>query len=350
MSALATNLATSSFHPTDLAAKVRMVEESIKHTQSGSTGRYVCFTHDPTGFGAQVSRRILAIRIGLLTGRTAVFPQEDCFPYENPFEPISIDAPAEWKNSPTIDLTHADRDNRPVVRFDFWDFWRNEKLKRYVYSSVPQEIEDVRNSGILLDGIIFSTFQLRGSYSEAVAPYLSQIDAIRPVVGVHFRRGDKYVETPYVDPAVYRESISHSAEIEGTNNIFIASDSPRALFELQLDARRYNIHFDTEEKRYNNANHKFLSNRPDLSHQETLSAIKNIYMLGQCDRVVGQSNAHFALLAAGRISARTNATDFGRLIEPAMLPNKRVPRLIYQTYRATRSMAKTMLYFANPKR
>jgi hypothetical protein len=327
----------------ELEKRVGALRSRIAHNQSGHSGRFILFNHDPHGLGGQISRRVLAIRVGLMTGRTAVFPEENFFPYENVFEPLTAATFAISKPAPPIDLTCLEGDSRPVVCFDFLACWNDKALRELVYSALPIEVNGIVDGALLLDGIIFSTFRLKPPYQAGIAPYLAQIKAMGPVIGVHFRRGDKYVETPYVDAAVYRSHIEAVAARHSIRNVFISSDSPNAIRELALDETLFNIHFDVNERRYNNANHKFLMAHRELASQETFSAIKNIFMLSCCTQIVGQTNAHFAHLAAGRLYVTRMDPDFGVLIDPMLAPKNLSMRLLNSIYRYSRNVGKRIL-------
>lgn len=311
----------------------------IDELQSGrSSGRFVLFNHDPTGLGGQIARRVLAIRVGLISNRTAVFIDEDFFPYENAFRPLASFL-GSVENLPELD-ERLDEDPAPVVIFNFWSFWQNEPLKAKIYGHVPNELSDLDEPKLAVDGTILSSFRLTREYEDAIAPYLNKIGSLWPIIGVHFRRGDKFVETPYVSAATYRASIESIAGRYNIRNVFVSSDSADAVSELDLDPTKFNIFFDESELRYNNANHKFLMKNPDLASQETKTAIRNIYMLSKCTKLVGQSNAHFASLAAGGIIVNNAAPDFGLLIEPTLAPTSWKSRLAYRTYQTVRHIAK----------
>ena len=87
----------------------------------------------------------------------------------------------------------------------------------------------------------------------------------------------------------------------------LASDSPDAAAEIQLPPR-VKLIFDSDEKRYNNANHKMLFRNPDLARQETFTAVKNLTLLSACGGIVGQDNAHFATIASAIIASSGSPT------------------------------------------
>lgn len=327
--------------PKELGNRIRALQTRIDELQFGRLGRYVLFSHDPTGLGGQIARRVLAIRVGLISNRTVAFADEDFFPYENAFKPLAV--PPQAAASPLEFDARLQDDSSSIVAFDFWSFWQNQPLKEQVYGYVPPELLGVDASALAFDGAIFSSFHLTQEYEDHIAPSIQKIKSLWPVIGVHFRRGDKYVETPYVTSEAYRAAIEETADRHNISNIFISSDSPSAIDELNLDGSRFNIFFDTKERRYNNANHKFLMKNQALAAQETRTAIRNIYMLGHCTKLVGQSNAHFATLAAGLVIVNNDASDFGVLIEPTFTPESWKAQLTYGIYRSARSIAKMLL-------
>lgn len=326
-----------------LRPRIEAVSARIAELQLARSGRYIVFNHDPTGLGGQISRRLLAIRVALMTGRTAVFPNEDFYPYENAFEPLAL-PPTETRKIVPVLNAQLEEDPNPIVSFDFWRFWKNELMRHKIYGYIPNELAGLANHGLILDGIIFSSFRLNLKYRCAITPFIERIKATAPVIGVHFRRGDKYVETPYVSAEIYRENVEAVAARHNIQNILISSDSAEAVDKLHLDRNRFNIFFDDQEKRYNNANHKFLMKHRELACQETMTAIRNIYMLGHCTKVVGQTNAHFARLAAGQIMINAYGADFGVLLEPNLMPRKWTDRLTYGVYRGVRTIAKKIFF------
>ena len=324
-----------------LSERIAEVRARLADLQSGRAGRYLLVKHDPTGLGGQISRRLLAIRLALLTGRTAAFADENFYPYETAFETLGS-VPEVASQVPTLDLQNLDRDSRPIVSLDFWSFWQSQTTKTLVYEYAPPEFFGIANGSLLLDGVAFTGFRLKQTYRDAIGTSLAKVDALRPVVGIHFRRGDKYVETPYVDSSRYRSALDAASKRCGAASVFVSSDSPNALKELMLDSKRFSILFDDKEVRYNNANHKFLMRHREFAQQETLTAIRNIYALAKCTMVVGQTNAHFARLAAACIMVTTPGLDFGELIEPASAPMRWHNRQLYRAYRTARGVAKAV--------
>ncbi|MBV9064607.1 MAG: hypothetical protein JO004_02420 [Methylobacteriaceae bacterium] len=325
-----------------LKDRIGQLGARIAQNQNGSNGRFVLFRHDATGLGAQISRRALALRVGLMTGRTAIFPDEDFYPYQNAFEPLSH-VQIDVALAKPMDLARFEADDRDVVSFDFWEFWGDEDLKRRVYDYVPEELKDLADPGRAFEGVSFGMFALTPAYKTRLEPYLDEIRRRAPIVGVHFRRGDKYVETPYVTVERYRRAIDEVARRAGSRRLFISSDSPKALSELGLQGADYDAFFDTEEKRYNNANHKFLMKNREYAPAETFTAIKNIYMLAHCQKVVGQTNAHFGSLAAGQILARSASVDYGELLAPELPSKASGAGLAYAGYQGLRAVARRLL-------
>src|SRR4051812_7059440 len=98
-----------------LQDRIQALRMRIDELQSGRSGRYVLFNHDPTGLGGQIARRVLAVRVGLISNRTAVFVGEDFFPYENAFLPLASFL-GRTEDLPEFDA-RLDEDPTPVVTF-----------------------------------------------------------------------------------------------------------------------------------------------------------------------------------------------------------------------------------------
>ena len=318
---------------------IEKIRSRIKEIQSPQNPNKILFKHDPTGLGAQISRRILAVRVALITGRAAIFPNENFFPYIPCYKPLTRE-----ENLLQVGLEPSflfDNNSYPsVVKFDFWRFWKNESEKTLVYGFTPPELDGFSNPNLILDGIIFSTFSLLDEFNEQIAINLKRFSIDNSVLGVHFRRGDKFIETPYVPIAEYKKAICRVSERTGLSRVFVASDSPRAVEELGLARLGFDVIFDEQEQRFNNASHKFLLRNRHLARQETFSALRNIYLLSNCSRIVGQDNAHFARLAAGAISVRRNTPDFGELIPGGILLERRYWHAIYRCFHLARGIGK----------
>jgi hypothetical protein len=318
------------------------VERALHFVQSADNRREIHFEHTPTGLGGQISRRNLALRIALITGARAVFPKETLYPYALCFEPLGVQ---RCESSATeLDLeTVSFKDE--AVRFDFWKFWSMPSTRDKVYSFLPPDAPfDTKAMQILFDGILFRSQLLSETYRTKALAFQMRLDLPREFVGVHYRRGDKTAETPYVPAEAYRRCIEAACAQRGIKCVLIASDSPSALKDLGLGALGLNVIFDSSELRLNNANHKYLMRNPGFAERETETAINNIYALSQSAYVVGQDNAHFATLAAGLVSRRTCRLDNHHLLDGRMLLQRSGWKQVYAIKETLRTAVKAVFF------
>ena len=71
--------------------------------------------------------------------------------------------------------------------------------------------------------------------------------------------------------------------------------------------------WDSNETRYNNANYAMVDTDVALARQESLTAAKNILLLGSCDYVIGTHNTQFTWLG-GLLAVYFNGLDTNRHI------------------------------------
>ncbi|MBS1209304.1 MAG: hypothetical protein H6R19_1702 [Proteobacteria bacterium] len=314
----------------------------LDQIQALANPRSTAFSHDPTGLGAQISRRVLAMRIACMTGRRAAFPQESMYPYDTCYEPLEGAGSMSNGETPESVLDFNDADRQGAVRFDFWKFWEDEEQRKIVYEFLPSGLANTEGGQALFEGILLSKMQLKTAYTDYVASAASRLELSGDYIGVHYRRGDKKVETPYVPTSKYREAILRLVRETGIKKVFLASDSPAALEELDLESAGVTVVFDHEEIRYNNANHRFLMQNQDKAVQETMTAIKNIYLLAGARKIVGQNNAHFATLAAAMISFRDLTIDPGVLIPGELLMSSPLVAAKYRVKNLAKLVIKTL--------
>jgi len=315
----------------------------VRQVQNSSNNGVIYFSHDPTGLGAQLSRRILGLKIGYLTRKKAFFPSESMYPYENCFADSLNEG--EVSSDYVSSLPEFDVFNYAEgvsYRFDFWKFWSNSEAKAAVYGYIPDCLKGVGNAERIFEGCLLNLFQLKPEYDEFVAEARARLGLLDGYISIHYRRGDKKVETPYVPTEVYRNELIGQLKKTGVAKVFVASDSPYAVNDLALSGDVVVV-FDGDEIRYNNANHKFLMKNRGLSKQETLTAIKNIMLLSGGVRVVGQDNAHFATLASSVICLKNGGDDYGRLIPGQLLFEKKSVYLRYKLKEAIKKLVKRIL-------
>jgi hypothetical protein len=319
------------------------INARLDRIQDCTNQRALNFYHDPVGFGGQVSRRLFALRLALITGARACFPDETMHPYRNPF----VRMERQGISTGTCEsLDQAMQRGAWVKDFDYWTFCSNDSDASTAHRSLPNGAPPAASEyalQVLLDGILMRRQALLPTISDRLRqePFLSTLPS--RYISVHFRRGDKRVEAPYVPARVYRHAILELSQISGIKDVFIASDSPTALTDLGLEKIGLNTFFDSNEERRNNANHKYLAKNQTFADAETFTAIKNIHALGGGEYIVGQHNAHFATLAAGLIATRRNSLNVGCIIDGNYLLNTLRWRYFYKTLLIFRRIAKRCL-------
>lgn len=323
----------------------------LDRLQFGSTDKLILMRQAPIGLGGQITGRLDGLRVALALGRKAVFPRLDDPPYAQSFlsmNTTSGDFPRH-EDSPDVDL-FAEQVS-PFVSLDPMRFsahhGRNEER---VLELIARRLSQPPLAGDLLNGIILEWLQLTPELKDYCELERSRLGVSDAALGVHFRRGDKAVETAFVPAAELNRRISLLYKKWRFTSIFLASDSPRAIEEINVPPG-VKLIFDHEEKRYNNANHKMLIANPSLAKQETFVAMKNIYLLSACGGIVGQDNAHFATIAASRIAARQGNSDRIALVD-GKFAEKNSPMLgqFFALKTAIRSLGRRLLPGLTAKR
>lgn len=317
----------------------------LRELQYSTNVPVLLFTQDPTGLGGQISRRLLGLKLALRYNRKVVFPSYAEPPYTQVFSPIHSEYDYHREVASAPEFMFDGTDKRPVLKLNFWSLWENEEERNATLNFVPPELEGTPNPELYLDGALLSFCQLIPKFSTLVAAEARRLGVGRATLGVHLRRGDKSVETPYVPAKVLNELISEFAKRGNIDSVFLASDSPRALEEIVVpDGIR--LIFDNDEIRHNNANHKFLIQNPEMAESETATAVKNMYLLGACGSVIGQNNAHFATLAAAKTYFDTGI-DTSVLVEGDIaLRYSKLKQFSHSSKRAIREIAKRLMPWA----
>ena len=106
------------------------------------------------------------------------------------------------------------------------------------------------------------------------------------------KKRDKYAESPVIPLEKYLCKIKKLSEKTGIKTVFLATDSDEVIEAIEVirslsTGLRIEFIWDKEELRYDNANHKFVRDNPQLKRQETLTAIKVLGLLEACDYMIG---------------------------------------------------------------
>ncbi|MEA9598750.1 hypothetical protein VC178_02415 [Polynucleobacter sp. AP-Sanab-80-C2] len=117
-------------------------------------------------------------------------------------------------------------------------------------------------------------------------------------IGLHVRRGDKNSECPYVPNESYLREVRGLIFKNPQKKIlvFLSSDDPNAIEHIQTGLIGVDVRWDDCEARYNNFNAGMVAANPELALQESITAAKNISLLGECNYVIGMRHAQFTWL------------------------------------------------------
>lgn len=326
------------------AALQNLVSRKLDAVQYSPSERTIVFDPVVCGLGGQISGRVHTLALALALGRKALFLGLADPPYGQSLAPLhSPEAlPDDPKMVPLATLTVDQKD--PVVRYDplhmtIGGLGFDAVLLASVSERLGTEIADRP----MLEGLIFNWMKPTEELASFCESERLRLGIDGTTLGVHFRRGDKTVETAFVPAAEVNRQIAAVHRQWPFQSLFLASDSPLAPQEIVCpDGVR--LIFDAGEKRYNNANHKMLIASPELAEGETRVAFKNIALLAACGGAIGQDNAHFATLAAGAILAREGEPARIVLIDGRIAEKRSLAlRIWFQIKLALRAVARRLL-------
>ena len=135
-------------------------------------------------------------------------------------------------------------------------------------------------------------------------------------VGLHVRRGDKNTECPYISTENYLRYLNEILRCHADKKIavFLATDDPSCIGEIKAKiSPNISLLWDADEQRYNNYNAKMVADSIELGLQESVTAAKNICLLGECNYVIGMSTAQFTWIG-GLLSVYKQNMDTDRHI------------------------------------
>ena len=299
-----------------------LVNRRLDALQFGPEERTIMFVPVACGLGGQISGRVHTLALALALGRKAVFPSLADPPYGQSFAPLhcAVARSGDPGEVPLAEIATAQPDQ--AVRYDPQHMSiESPGFGANLLTRVAEQLGAEIPERLLLEGLIFNWMKpapAMAAHCQAVRRRLGIDDA---TLGVHFRRGDKTVETAFVPAAEINRQIATIHQRWAFTSLFLASDSAHAPSEIECPAG-VRLIFDADEKRYNNANHKMLMASPELAEEETRVAFRNIALLAACGGTVGQDNAHFATLAAGAILAREDRAERIVLIDGRFAQNR----------------------------
>ncbi len=266
------------------------------------------------GFGAMIARRKLALQLGLYFDRCVIL-RNNRYVYDDPYKPLSRFSLEDIKNEPQVAMDFSQQEDK-VVRFDFNNYWNDKTILAQYHEKTVGDL-DFR----LFSGVLLNLLELKDEYAAFVQ---QKDDAIGisscagPLLGVHIRRGDKEMDTPYISIERYATEIKDILGRTGGFEIFLCSDDSRVVDQLSDALKDVRILYDNEETRYDSKtnNLSYVTSSKQKKMEESMTGIKVIELLSRCNHVLGQSNVQFAKLAGCKLMDRVGDTNVMTLIDP----------------------------------
>ncbi|MEN9862334.1 MAG: hypothetical protein RLZZ601_98 [Pseudomonadota bacterium] len=289
-----------------------ILETTISSSSQEKSSRFFHVV-EHAGYGAILSRLMTGFNRSLNLGANYSFKIDSPYSIETLFD-------IPFKKSST-DV----KDGKAIVEWDFFkETWNaqpsikaNHQFPKYPFQ---------------LDGPPLSRHQWCAVLAKAICgkplPELQAvIDSTKNrlgwntydiVIGLHVRRGDKNTEVPYIQTETYAHFVQkiYTLHPEKKIAIFLASDDPDCYTEFKSkmgDRANITILWDGKESRFNNYNAAMVKDSADLAKQESITAAKNISLLGDCDYVIGMASAQFTWIG-GLLCVFNHSLDTSRHI------------------------------------
>lgn len=264
------------------------------------------------GYGAIASRLMTGLNISLALESNYSFFIDSPYELESMFE-IKVKKPIELLQ------------NQEIIEWNFLeDTWNAPpKIKAdHQYPACPLDVNQgiTRHQwcSVLAHAICGSPTQFLKIEIDRLKKQINW-DSYNLHIGLHIRKGDKNSECPYIPIESYLVHIRNLIKSNPFKQalVFLSSDDPLSLVDVRAKLNDARIEWDDLEIRYNNFNAGMVASNPALANQESITAAKNISLLGECDYVVGMSYAQFTWLG-GLLSVFKNHFDVNRhiMIDP----------------------------------
>ncbi len=271
--------------------------------------RFMIVSNGDGGFGYAILGPLTSnLAMAYLYNRTVIFEETNVSPYDFPFKSIGtytrddVEGEVRHKTKGFTYLLKKDRLLKQVQEGKGWRFLRKTHLFRSNLS-FTEPLTRLPDSFVYMKGLILDSFlEMKEDYRLPIQECMKQIDFIgSPVLGAHIRHGDVHTsdEDAYrrYTSSHYFRVIEQAVERTGIRKVFIATDSDEVLKQLPKDSG-INFIYDDKEKRHDGHVVSIISKDRALRKQETLTALKNIYMLGACDYIIGSWGAQFIRFSA----------------------------------------------------
>jgi hypothetical protein len=274
------------------------------------------FEIEEAGFGAMLDRVRFGLGLALAFNMKPSFKMNGCR-YIFPFD-------IDWK-LPDGDMIPFNLERVPsgtIAKLDFFRYYNskiwldiacpeppaffshNESMARHYWMACLAEYITKHANQRLLQLVIDTKNKIIWPSNETI-------------IGIHIRRGDKIQDNPHVPVQVYMDYLNRLISAKNISHfvVFLTSDDPEVYKEFRiLLNENIRILWDENEKRYNNANWKYIHTSEEIAEQESYTAAKNILLLGDCDYVIGTHNTQFTWLGGLLCTAKHRGDDVDRHI------------------------------------
>ncbi len=278
---------------------------SLQFESPADTSKFLIVgSSEGSGVGSALLAMITkGLRLGYLYNRTTLYDKTN-LAYDFCFKPIGIHS-LQSMNLKTDEQVHFNflPQKEKVVNFEPWNSmeWAIEsesnmlikygiRLSEINYAAPLQQLpySELYVNGLLMDSFL----KLKEEYEEHIENRKREMGFEYPIIGLHVRQGDvydvTYTSTNYRKHPVenFFEAVEQIASRTNIKTVFVTTDSEKSIRQLPKDSGLTFI-YDDREERYDNLNVEMVKKMPELRKQETMTAIKNIYLLSDCDYIIG---------------------------------------------------------------
>lgn len=260
------------------------------------------------GYGAILSRLMTGLNISFALDAGYSFIIESAYDVESLFNIEVKKSVSTISESNTIewnffeDTWNANPAIRANHQYPECPFNINHQLRRHQWCAILAQLICGKKRNLLDTHIEDFKAKVKWTNYESLA-------------AIHVRRGDKNTECPLITSDIYiNEFFGLQKKFpEKKLALFLASDDPDVYKEFKQKLPNVDILWDFDEPRFNNYNALMVSSNIEIAKQESLTAAKNICLLGECDYVIGMSTTQFTWIG-GLLSVYKNNLDTSRHI------------------------------------
>jgi len=288
-----------------IISKMRFFQYKIPH---GEYSKYFVHSTTPWGLGATLLDVLRAFIIGYLYDRTVILDHRKLV-YDFPYEPTT-----------SLRTSALNEILAPSTKKTYFNFrlqqqgtvhWKEDPnflgQMQTALSGMPvlqlcPSLGHLSHHRLYYHGLIMHSFlKLKEEYRAPIREFQNTLGRDTPRLGVHIRQADALTDPSSkfrrFAGSSYLHAVEQVADATGIREVFISTDSDRVLRQLPKDSG-INFVYDDKEKRYEDCIAHTLRANPELKKQETLTTLKNIYLLAECDYLIGSQSALTALALA----------------------------------------------------